>query len=181
MCLFLDISCRVSEIIPVEWHRQGSRVTSTSSIIGQPRARLSSVESTLLSIVLVAISTQHEDDKASQRRLTTVCKSQPSTSQTDCVESTLHSVASVVTSQHLNESNSRGRNQADEWYLNTQSPTLSAGSDGRVVLNTQSPTLSAGSDLGISPCPLTIWWLAGRDQFASSRRNYRSTSGHLRP
>ena len=86
MCLFLDISCRVSDIIPAEWHRQGSRVSSTSSIIGQPRVRLSSVESTLLSIVLVAISTQHEDDKASQRRLTTVCKSQPSTSQTDCVE-----------------------------------------------------------------------------------------------
>jgi len=117
MCLFLDISCRVSDIIPAEWHRQGSRVTSTSSIIGQPRARLNSVESTLLSIVLVVISTQHEDDKASQRRLTTVCKSQPSTSQTDCIESTLHSVASVVTS----------------WYLNTQSPTLSAGSDQRVI------------------------------------------------
>jgi len=150
MCLFSDISCRVSEIIPAEWHHQGSRVTSTSSIIGQlrarlssvestllsivlaaistqheddkatptssiigqPRARLSSVESTLLSIVLAAISTQHEDDKASQRRLTTVCKSQPSTSHTDCVESTLHSVASVVTSQHLNESSLRGRNQA---------------------------------------------------------------------
>jgi len=158
MCLFSDISCRVSEIIPADrssggtdWYRPSDQVkstpsiigqprarlssvestllsivlvaistqheddqaTSTSSIIGQPRARLSSVESTLLSIVLVAISTQHEDDQASQRRLTTVTvfKSQPSTSQTDCVESklTLHSVVSVVTSQHLNESSLRGR------------------------------------------------------------------------
>ena len=106
MCLFLDISCRVSDIIPAEWHRQGSRVTSTSSIIGQPRARLSSVESTLLSIVLVAISTQHGDERAFQRRLTT-----------DCIESTLHSVVSVVPSR----------------YLNTQSPTLSAGRDRRVI------------------------------------------------
>ena len=150
MCLFSDISCRVSEIIPAEWHPQGSRVTSTSSIIGQHRARLisvestplsivlvatstqheddkaistssiigqhrarlSSVESTPLSIVLVATSTQHEDDQASQRRLTTVFKSQQSTSQTDCVESSVHSVASVVTSQHLNESSLRDRNQA---------------------------------------------------------------------
>ena len=150
MCLFSDISCRVSEIIPAEWHPQGSRVTSTSSIIGQHRARLisvestplsivlvatstqheddkaistssiigqhrarlSSVESTPLSIVLVATSTQHEDDQASQRRLTTVCKSQLSTSQTDCIESTLHSVVSVVRPQHLNESSLRGRNQA---------------------------------------------------------------------
>ena len=111
MCLFSDISYRVSEIIPADrsrnrtvWYSQSDQINPTPLIAGQLRSRLSSVESTLLSIVPAAISTQHEDDQASQRRLTTVFKSQQSTSQTDCVESSVHSVASVVTSQHLNES-----------------------------------------------------------------------------